>query len=105
MGCYGSPINTPNIDELAKEGLLFNNMHTTALCSPTRSCILQEEIIIQMQCRVSQKVQPVIPEEMEIFRLKMDFYLKYFTRNGYNTYAIRQMASNTCRTDFCRRSL
>jgi arylsulfatase A-like enzyme len=40
MGCYGSPIKTPNIDALAKDGLLFNNMHTTALCSPTRSCIL-----------------------------------------------------------------
>ena len=34
MGCYGSPIATPNIDQLAKDGLLFNNMHTTALCSP-----------------------------------------------------------------------
>ena len=40
MGCYGSPIETPNIDQLAKGGLLFNNMHTTALCSPTRTCIL-----------------------------------------------------------------
>jgi Sulfatase len=40
MGCYGSPIATPNIDALAKSGLLFNNMHTTALCSPTRSCVL-----------------------------------------------------------------
>jgi arylsulfatase A-like enzyme len=40
MGCYGSPIKTPNIDALAKNGLLFSNMHTTALCSPTRSCIL-----------------------------------------------------------------
>ena len=40
MGCYGSPIATPNIDALAKNGLLFNNMHTTALCSPTRSCVL-----------------------------------------------------------------
>jgi len=40
MGCYGSPIETPNIDALAKNGLTFNNMHTTALCSPTRSCIL-----------------------------------------------------------------
>ena len=37
MGCYGSPINTPNIDALAANGLLFNNMHTTALCSPTRA--------------------------------------------------------------------
>ena len=40
MGCYGSPIKTPNIDALAKNGLLFNSMHTTALCSPSRSCIL-----------------------------------------------------------------
>ncbi len=40
MGCYGSPIATPNIDQLAADGLLFNNMHTTALCSPTRSCII-----------------------------------------------------------------
>ena len=40
LGCYGSPISTPNIDKLAKNGLLFNNMHTTALCSPSRSCIL-----------------------------------------------------------------
>lgn len=40
MGCYGSPIETPNIDALAANGLTFSNMHTTALCSPTRSCIL-----------------------------------------------------------------
>ena len=40
LGCYGSPIATPNIDKLAAEGLRYNNMHTTALCSPTRSCIL-----------------------------------------------------------------
>ncbi len=40
LGCYGSPIRTPNIDALAADGLLYTNMHTTALCSPTRSCIL-----------------------------------------------------------------
>ena len=40
LGCYGSPIATPNLDALAKDGLRFKNMHTTALCSPTRSCIL-----------------------------------------------------------------
>ena len=40
MGCYGSPIKTPNMDALAENGLRFNNMHTTALCSPTRSCVL-----------------------------------------------------------------
>lgn len=40
LGCYGSPIKTPNIDALAADGLRYNNMHTTALCSPSRSCIL-----------------------------------------------------------------
>ena len=40
MGCYGSPIKTPNIDALAASGLRFNSMHTTALCSPTRSCVM-----------------------------------------------------------------
>jgi arylsulfatase len=40
LGCYGSPIATPNFDGLAGNGLRYNNMHTTALCSPSRSCIL-----------------------------------------------------------------
>jgi len=40
LGKYGSPIATPNMDRLADNGLTYTNMHTTALCSPTRSCIL-----------------------------------------------------------------
>ena len=40
LGCYGSPIATPNLDALAVGGLLYTNMHTTALCSPSRSCII-----------------------------------------------------------------
>jgi arylsulfatase A-like enzyme len=40
LGCYGSPIATPHLDALAAGGLRFRNMHTTALCSPSRSCIV-----------------------------------------------------------------
>jgi arylsulfatase A-like enzyme len=40
LGCFGSPIETPNFDGLAENGLRYNNMHTTALCSPSRSCIM-----------------------------------------------------------------
>jgi arylsulfatase len=40
LGCYGSPIDTPNLDALAERGLRYTNMHTTALCSPSRSCIV-----------------------------------------------------------------
>jgi len=40
FGCYGSTIETPNIDRLAANGLRFANFHTTALCSPTRAALL-----------------------------------------------------------------
>ena len=40
FGCYGSDIDTPNIDRLAAGGIRYNNYHTTALCSPTRACLL-----------------------------------------------------------------
>jgi arylsulfatase len=40
LGCYGGLVNTPNIDRLAENGLRYNNFYTTALCSPTRSCLL-----------------------------------------------------------------
>ena len=40
LGCYGSNINTPNIDRLAAEGLRYNNFHTTAVCSATRASLL-----------------------------------------------------------------
>ena len=40
LGCYGSDIETPVIDALAAGGVRLANFHTTALCSPTRSCLL-----------------------------------------------------------------
>ncbi len=40
LGCYGSTISTPNIDALAASGARFTGFHTTALCSPTRACLL-----------------------------------------------------------------
>ena len=40
LGCYGSSIHTPNIDALAAGGLRFTGFHTTALCSPTRACLM-----------------------------------------------------------------
>jgi arylsulfatase A-like enzyme len=40
LSCYGGSIETPNIDGLARNGLLYNNWHTTALCSPTRATLL-----------------------------------------------------------------
>ena len=40
IGCYGSEINTPNIDRLANEGLRFTTFYNMAKCNPTRSSML-----------------------------------------------------------------
>lgn len=40
LGCYGSSIATPAIDDLAAHGARFSNFHATALCSPTRAALL-----------------------------------------------------------------
>ena len=40
LGCYGSELETTGVDSLAKQGMRFNNFHVTALCAPTRACLL-----------------------------------------------------------------
>jgi arylsulfatase A-like enzyme len=40
MESFGGLIETPNINRIADRGLLYTNFHTTALCSPTRSCLM-----------------------------------------------------------------
>src|SRR3954462_15066766 len=40
LGCYGGPIEKPKIDKIAAQGVRYPQWHTTALCSPTRSCLL-----------------------------------------------------------------
>lgn len=40
IGCYGADIRTPTFDRLAAGGLRYRDFHTTAICSPTRACLL-----------------------------------------------------------------
>jgi arylsulfatase len=37
---FGGRVRQPSLDRIADMGLRYTNMHTTAVCSPTRSCIL-----------------------------------------------------------------
>ena len=40
IGCYGSEIKTPVLDELAKKGLRFSQFYNTSRCCPTRASLL-----------------------------------------------------------------
>ena len=37
---FGGPIQTPNFQRIADNGLRYNMFHTTALCSPTRAALI-----------------------------------------------------------------
>jgi len=40
LGCYGSEITTPNLDQLAANGLRFTDFHNTGRCWPTRGALM-----------------------------------------------------------------
>ena len=40
IGCFGGEINTPNIDRIASEGMLFTNFYNNAKCTTTRASLL-----------------------------------------------------------------
>jgi arylsulfatase A-like enzyme len=39
-GTFGGVIPTPTMDRIAQDGLRYNNIHSTALCSPTRAALI-----------------------------------------------------------------
>ena len=40
VGYHGGRIETPNIDQLAREGVRLENLHVNPLCSPTRAGLM-----------------------------------------------------------------
>ena len=40
IGCYGSEVQTPNLDKLGEGGLRFTQFHNTSKCFPSRACLL-----------------------------------------------------------------
>ena len=40
LGCYGSEIETPNLDRLANGGMRFQTFYNMAKCNPTRSTLI-----------------------------------------------------------------
>ena len=40
IGCYGSEIDTPNLNRLAQSGLRFTHFRNTARCCPSRTALL-----------------------------------------------------------------
>jgi arylsulfatase len=88
LGCYGSPIATPNIDKLAAEGLRYSNMHTTALCSPSRSCILTGRNHHSNHLACLTNGSTGYPGSDGYIPFENGFLSEVLLENGYNTYCV-----------------
>src|SRR5215471_1073012 len=88
LGCYGSPIRTPNIDALAADGLRYNNMHTTALCSPSRSCIMTGRNHHSNAMACITEGSEGFPGSNGNMPFENGMLSEILLQQGYNTYAI-----------------
>src|SRR5689334_9167157 len=88
LGCFGSPIRTPNLDRLAAGGLRFNNMHTTALCSPSRSCMLTGRNHHSNAMACITEGATGYPGSNGLIPFENGFLSEILLSHGYNTFAL-----------------
>ncbi|KNF09550.1 arylsulfatase [Gottschalkia purinilytica] len=88
LGCFGSNISTPNIDSLAENGLIYNNFHTTALCSPTRSCLLSGANHHAVGMSVVSEIDTGFPNARGRVDKRYGLLSEILKENGYSTFAL-----------------
>jgi arylsulfatase A-like enzyme len=88
LGCYGSPIATPNLDRLAERGLRYNNMHTTALCSPSRSCLITGRNHHSNAMACITEAATGYPGYNGLVPFENGFLSEMLLAHGYNTYMV-----------------
>ncbi|QLG47510.1 arylsulfatase [Natrinema halophilum] len=87
VGCYGGPIDTPNIDRLAENGLQYNNFQTTALCAPTRSCLLTGRNHHSNGMGLVTEASTGFPGYNGSIPHENGFLSEMLVEHGYNTFA------------------
>ena len=88
FGCYGSELRTPNIDALAKDGHLYNNFHTTTLCSPSRACLLTGRNHHSVGMRMLSNVDSGWPSGRGRITHQAALISEVLRDAGYNTFAV-----------------
>ena len=88
FGCYGSDIATPTFDRLATGGLRFANYHTTALCSPTRACLMTGRNHHASGMARIVEFSSGFPGYDATIQPENGFLPEILVRNGYATFAL-----------------
>ncbi len=88
LGCFGSDIETPNIDRLAAGGLRYTNFHTTALCSPTRACLLTGRNHHSVGMRFISNIDSGFSNCRGVISPTAATMAEVLQANGYGTFAV-----------------
>ncbi len=91
LGCYGSEINTPNIDSLASNGVRFSQMYNSARCCPSRAALLtglnpQQTGVGHMVSTFGQSNSITVPGYQGYLNETSATIAEVLKTNGYNTY-------------------
>ena len=85
---FGGLVETPVLDELAKNGLTYTNMHTTALCSPSRGCILTGRNHHSIGLASITETSTGYPGYNGILPFDKGMLSEMLLQKGYNTFCV-----------------
>ena len=88
LGCYGSEIETPNIDRLAARGLAYTRFHTTPLCSPTRAALLTGRNHHAIGMSIIANADSGYPSKRGAISVNAGTLAEILRDAGYGTFAI-----------------
>jgi arylsulfatase len=88
IGCFGADIRTPTFDRLAAGGLRYRDFHTTAICSPTRACLLTGRNHHSNGVGIIQEMATGFPGYNGMVPRENGFLSEMLRAQGYATFAI-----------------
>jgi arylsulfatase len=88
MDVFGGPIETPTMNRIADSGLRYSNFHTTALCSPTRSSLLNGRNATSNNMACITEASAGFPGFSARIPFENGTIAEVLNERGWNTYAI-----------------
>jgi arylsulfatase A-like enzyme len=88
MDVFGGPIETPAMRRIAEMGIRYSNFHTTALCSPTRACLLTGRNATSNGMACIAEATNGFPGSSARMPFENGTIAEVLNERGWNTYAI-----------------
>ena len=82
---FGGPVPTPTFDRLARNGLRYNQFHTTALCSPTRAALITGRNHHSCATGVIMELGTGFPGYNTLMPKSCGTFAEVLKQNGWNT--------------------